>query len=197
MPQYKPSPGAQFSVKEAQIIGRALEQLGEFSPQDVVDHARPTSSPLHKFFEWNDGAAAARYRLFQARNVVNHIQIVVRRADGSTEPTKAFHSIRMVSDDSEGEVEARYVSIRVVSSREADRDQVIQNALRELEGWKERYQQYRSLFGGVFTAIREAKANVERNGHGKRSEGKEKRTVKPGADRRCGKRSRAAAAANQ
>lgn len=193
---YRPAPGAQFNATDAQIIGRTLERLGEFAPKDVVDAARPVSSPIHKFFEWNDSIAAEKFRLFQARNMVNHVQIVIRRPDGEEEPTKAFHSIRMMPDDDEGLIEAKYVSIRVVSSREDDRKQVIANALRELQGWKERYAQYRAIFSGVFTAIEEVKSKAERSRNGKRNKEEVKRKDRGGSDRRS-KRGRVAAAANQ
>ncbi|QIB36605.1 hypothetical protein G3A56_00135 [Rhizobium oryzihabitans] len=50
-------PGAE---KNAKLVGEHIEMLrkrlkGELTPQDVLDDARHDNSPLHSFFEWNDG----------------------------------------------------------------------------------------------------------------------------------------------
>lgn len=56
---------------------RELEREGRLRPADVVDAARPADSPLHSHFEWDDGAAAERYRLNQARTLIRSITINV------------------------------------------------------------------------------------------------------------------------
>jgi hypothetical protein len=48
-------------------------------PEDVVDWAAAhPDSPLHEAFEWDDTAAAARYRIWQARVLIT---IVVAKVD--------------------------------------------------------------------------------------------------------------------
>ncbi|HUD75319.1 MAG TPA: hypothetical protein VMQ76_09630, partial [Terracidiphilus sp.] len=43
---------------------------GLLLPEKVVEAARPVSSPLHSWFEWNDNKAAENYRIWQARQLI-------------------------------------------------------------------------------------------------------------------------------
>jgi hypothetical protein len=47
----------------AAVAGREIERIwiahgDSFVADDVVDAARPENAPLHREFEWDDGAAA-------------------------------------------------------------------------------------------------------------------------------------------
>jgi hypothetical protein len=156
---YKPSKGAQFNAEQAQVLGQVIEQLGDTAtPKQLVDAARSKKSPIHSLFEWDDSAAAEQYRLFQARNHINHLHIVftTRNEEGTT---KAFHSV-VISD---GESSERvYASMATVADNQELADQVIAKALAELHGWKVRYAQYQQVFSGVFQAIGEADKKVRR-----------------------------------
>jgi hypothetical protein len=46
---------------------------GSIRPEQIVDDARDSQSPLHSFFEWDDAKAAAEWRLHQAREVFNNL----------------------------------------------------------------------------------------------------------------------------
>lgn len=63
-------------------IADALEALrdpdGLLRLEKVVEAAADEASPLHDQFEWNDGEAAHRYRLNQARTLIRAQKIVVR-----------------------------------------------------------------------------------------------------------------------
>lgn len=151
---YRAAPGASISHKKAQIVGEFLETLGEFTPIDVVNAARPKNSPIHDEFTWNDAQAAEKYRLVEARHLVNRITVVVKVGNKETE-TRAFHSITV--QDADDKVEQRYNSVRVVVKNEAMRDQVIAHALRELEGWQKRYDQYAEILGpSLFQEIKKS-----------------------------------------
>lgn len=50
---------------------------GLVQPAAVVEAARDPESPLHDYFEWDDTAAAERYRLVQARHLLARIRVVV------------------------------------------------------------------------------------------------------------------------
>lgn len=57
---------------------RALEKdAGRLIPADVVDAARRPDSPLHSHFEWDDSAAAEKFRLDQARALIRTVKIEV------------------------------------------------------------------------------------------------------------------------
>lgn len=150
--QYKAGPGASISHAKAQEVGEFLETLGEFTPTDVVNAARSESSPLHDQFTWNDVEAAEKYRVVEARHLVNTITVVIKVGNKETE-TKAFHSITV--QDSNEKIEHRYATVKVVAKNEAMREQVIANALRELQSWQARYDQYSEALGpALFEEIR-------------------------------------------
>lgn len=154
---YRAAPGASISQAKAQEVGQFLETLGEFTPKDVVNAARPENSPIHSEFTWNDFEAAEKHRLNEARHLVNRITVVVKVGDKETE-TRAFHSITV--QDSEERVEQRYTHVRVVAKNEVMREQVIANAMRELEGWQKRYDDYSQLIGP--TLFEEIKKTIKR-----------------------------------
>jgi len=60
---------------------RELENDGRLQPADVLTDARNADSPLHSHFEWDDGAAAERYRLSQARALIRSVKINVTVRD--------------------------------------------------------------------------------------------------------------------
>jgi hypothetical protein len=157
--EYRAGLGARFGHKDAQTIGDFIEVRfkGHFSPEDLVVAARPQNSPLHKFFEWNDEKAAGAYRVTQARGLANSVHVIVHSAEGSQE-LRAFHSMK-IDDDGERE----YMSIRVILSDGNRRQQVIDGALRELQGWQARHQAYGAVFGGVFEAIGKIKPKPRRS----------------------------------
>lgn len=68
---------------------KCYEEIGDTActPESVLEKARKKNSELHKCFEWNDGIAAEKYRLNQARRLIQ--LLVVTPKDVST-PVRAF-----------------------------------------------------------------------------------------------------------
>lgn len=56
---------------------------GVLRPADVVEAATPTTSPLHKYFDWDDAHAAHQHRLDQARRLMR-VTVLVRRGSDTT-----------------------------------------------------------------------------------------------------------------
>lgn len=70
------------------------DQHGKLTPAIVVDEARPADHPLHSRFEWDDAVAGERYRLDQARDLIQSIRITRARADSTHATARAFLSVR-------------------------------------------------------------------------------------------------------
>jgi hypothetical protein len=70
---------AQVAGVEAQVVGAELERIesehGVIDPHVVLNESRPEDAPLHGAFEWDDGLAAEKYRLDQARRVIRSVEI--------------------------------------------------------------------------------------------------------------------------
>lgn len=70
---------------KANIAHAELERIrkkgkGDLLPRDVVVASKPKRAPLHKEFEWDDSAAAEKFRVQQARHLVMSIEIVTEEA---------------------------------------------------------------------------------------------------------------------
>jgi hypothetical protein len=79
--------------RELELIRRA-DESGRTRPEAVVEYARDPTTELHKHFEWNDGSAAASYRLDQARELIRVQVTLLDPGDGREIEVRAFVSMR-------------------------------------------------------------------------------------------------------
>lgn len=90
---YKWKSGAKIAGN-AQAAGEQFEMLSRsetgLTPAAVVDANRPEDAPLHKAFDWDDESAAEKYRLYQARNIINCILTVAEKENGEQTDTRAY-----------------------------------------------------------------------------------------------------------
>ena len=132
-------------MEDTKLIERRAEELeeirkqsgGVLQPVDVVEFARDPETALHGAFCWDDGEAAAQYRLWQARQVIR--VCVTIRPDVKGPPIRAYVSLQ----EDRGDVGYRLLDD--VMSDEEMRDRLLSQALAELNRWKMRYQQLREL----------------------------------------------------
>jgi len=147
---------------DAQIVGVALEQLqqdngGMLVARVVVDAARPTDSPLHSCFEWDDLRAAELFREDQARHVLACIRIVEQR-DDKGHPTQTMRAFVNLTETIGEDDQRGYIPIaRVLSDKDLLR-KAIQQAANELRGFEARYASFRD----IASVARTAREEVER-----------------------------------
>jgi hypothetical protein len=130
--RYFAAPSAGFGDEDAETIGAritALATTGELTPERVVEDARPADSPTHRFFEWNDAAAAEKYRVGQAKHYMANIYVV--RAE-AREPIRADELLRLAP------AERHAQGSRVVASVQREED-LVREAREELARWRERF----------------------------------------------------------
>lgn len=127
--------------RDHDAIRAELERLksdGVIRPADVVEAARDERSPLHQLFSWDDTEAAHQYRLLQARNVLR-VYVVVEEASGSN--VRAF--VSLTSDrNKEG---GGYRALADVLSDDALRDQMLRDAVTQLQNVRKKYSQVQQL----------------------------------------------------
>lgn len=125
-----------------QVMRQLEEQRGFVQPADLVQVAAPLDSPIHDMFEWDDTKAGVRYRLHQARMIINHVQVELvddKRSD-------AFYSAVVQVDD----VPTRgYFSAEKVLSDDELYASVLNQAIRELKYWQKKYKTITELKGVV------------------------------------------------
>lgn len=80
-------------------LDRIREKFGKVVPANVVDESRSKRAPLHNVFEWNDGAAAQEYRLYQARTLIRAVVVeYVIPENGSKETFVSVNEYTHVGD---------------------------------------------------------------------------------------------------
>lgn len=138
--------GARFQSgahPDANVVGAHIELLrkkfkGELTPKDVVDDARGHNSPLHSFFEWDEGAAAEAYRLGQARGLIRAVVAVYTSPDKAAVRTRAY--VHIPEHGAE-----HYREVGHAMSQAKTRALVLQRALSEFQQWRKRYQDLKEL----------------------------------------------------
>ena len=133
----------------AAVAGLALESLSRehgraLTPAQVVAAASAVDSPLHRFFQWDDTAAAAENRLNQARMLLRSIEVVVIGTKGREINARVFlhSSIRG----------RRYIAARDALTDPGTRAEILERALAEARSWRDRYRHLHEL-SGVFAAL--------------------------------------------
>lgn len=107
----------------------------EVKPEQVVDRARDAKSELHKCFEWDDSLAAEKFRLSQARTVINHL-IVIKR-DTETEDAEPIQFRVMLKNDRANS--SGYKQTILMVKDESEYKKLLEQAYSELRSFKQKY----------------------------------------------------------
>lgn len=148
-----------LSKEKAQQYGEALytiqeESGGALQTEVVVERAEPEDSPLHDYFEWTDKIAGHQYRLWQARQLINIIQVEYEET-GHTEP--AYINVIIPPVEEGDNSHHIYVPAYTALSSTELRAQVLGRAFHDVRYWQQKYEHYSEL-AGVFSAIDRAEA---------------------------------------
>ena len=146
---------------DAQSVGESLDAIekrdGHMAPAVVVAEASDPSSPLHSCFTWDDGEAARKHRETEARALVRSIRIEVRIKGGGKQIQRKWVNIEI----KKGVLKRAYVSINRLGRNEAVAEEIMEEAMRGLRQWADRYDELRARLPGVFEAIDEVLAEQE------------------------------------
>lgn len=147
---YKFRDGYRSSIS-AEIAGQELERIrraeGHCQPETVVEAARPEDAPLHPAFEWNDSIAAEEHRKSQARAIIRSVIVVHQKADGSSVAVRGYLNVNL-----EG-VGTTYVAAAQAMTDADLRAQVLADAIRGLEAWRQRFAELNDLTPELFAEI--------------------------------------------
>lgn len=143
--------GALTKAQQSELDRLAEANGGLLNPERIVEFARNPKSALHSRFTWSDSAAAAKWRLQEARQTITFYVTVVA---GSSEPVRAFVSLQR---DRTGDEEGGYRRIESVMSDADMRKELLGMALKDMEAFQRRYARLREL-EQVFAAMRKVRA---------------------------------------
>lgn len=143
---------SRYTPERIQAILEADSGQG-ITAEAVLERARPPESPLHPLFEWDDTEAAEKYRLYQARVIINEIKVVIEQVE-----YPAFENVRIRISDAE--TERAYKTREEIQSVEEYRRQIIAKALGQMGYWKKQYESYKEL-SPIFAAIEETEEAIK------------------------------------
>lgn len=118
-----------------------LQTLSEITPQNVVNLARNENSKLHNDFEWDNEIAGEKYRLSQAREMIQ--LLAFKPKEEINEPTRVYQ----ISTE-----KTVYKPVEVILQNNDEYQNLLKRALLELESFKKRYSNLVEL-EEVFLAI--------------------------------------------
>lgn len=150
---------SRYNNEDLEDVAKELKDIQNnegLNAQNVLERAKNKSNLLHKFFTWDDTKAAENWRRWQARYIISSVRIVI-----SGSPVQAFESIKVnVTDDNNlVRKERRYVDIITIKSNKEYENQVLNNALKEIKHWQDKYKKLQRL-NPVFEAIESIEKEV-------------------------------------
>lgn len=128
-------------------LKRIRKKYGELTPEIIVQESRSEYSILHDYFEWDNERAAGLWRIQQARNLLNNIEIEII-SDGKPINIPVYEIVN----------ETGYSHINTFSID--DMETVRQTAIRDLEFIKSKlmlYSQFIEIGQTINDAIKQLK----------------------------------------
>lgn len=115
---------------------KVADEIGDnkFNYREILEKARDKDTELHKCFEWNDGIAAEKYRLEQAKKIVTMLVF--------TPQTKQEQPLRVYQITQEKNV---YQPTRMFLENKSEYNALLNRALKELESFQRRYRSLSEL----------------------------------------------------
>ena len=132
--------------KVAKHIAKLEKKYGEVNAEVFLESARSEKSEMHKLFEWDDAAAAEKYRIAQARVIIASIRVNVVSEDAEPVITRAFVQYEPKKSG--------YISICKAMEDKEKRESVMEQARKELKWFTEKYKSF-DVFESVINAINE------------------------------------------
>lgn len=128
--------------KSVEVIMTQMRKIREthglLTPSLVVEAAKDPESPLHRYFEWDDTAAANKYRLAQARQLIGRVRIDM----GSSEKPEMVRVFASVVEDNQ----RSYKSVTEIRSSAELTQQVLEQASADIRSFQKRYERFDGLF---------------------------------------------------
>lgn len=130
---------ASYIKADAEEAGKMCEELSQtigLTPESLLEANKAEEAPLHNEFEWDDTEAAHKYRLGQARHIIQCLITIPEGAAEETAPVRAFFVTEKTS---------KYEHIDVILHNEDKRAIMLRQAIAELNAFKKKYAELAEL----------------------------------------------------
>lgn len=140
-----------FYKASAEKCNNELKTLEEITPENTLNYARDNeSSELHKCFTWEDDVAAEKWRLKEARQL---IQFIVKVDDTPKFKSNSPSTDRVYQVTSKPNV---YKPIEYFIEHKDEHQKLLERALGELRSFETRYNnlsELKDVFEAIHTVI--------------------------------------------
>lgn len=118
---------------------KVYEEIGDagITPEELLEKARNESSELHKCFTWEDSEAAEKWRIHEARRIIQTLVIEVKETE--VQPRKEFRIFQPSSTSKE------YQPIQFFKRNQDEYEKLLERAKNELQIFKNRYSEIAEL----------------------------------------------------
>lgn len=163
-PRYVWKHGYSARGMEANVIGAYLDRIQSkeaLTPKIIVENARSPKSPIHRVFEWDDSAAAEKWREEQAQHLIRHIVIIV--SDDADELKQGPAYVSVVIDKQQ-----QYVPTMVAIKSPDLRSQMLEYALRDLQAFEKKYREVfelQEVMGVIHATVGKLGASLTSSSH--------------------------------
>lgn len=151
------------TLREAAILAAADPETGEIRAHALIEAAADPAHIMHNEFEWDDAVTGIGFRLIQAHAIIRRYRITVIRRDPKTKKVSVLVTRGTVSRPSLRGPEGRYELLGDVLKDATKREEMLEQALRELEAVKAKYailQELSDVWAAVDVALEEKKMGL-------------------------------------
>lgn len=134
--------GCRISADAQKVADEILAIGNSATTAQILDKARDEQTELHKCFDWDDAAAAEKWRLQQARHIVCNL-VIKEKSDTPRPEVRVFFK----TDADNG-----YKPTVLIMQDKDEYRKLLDRALAELTSFRAKYKTLVEL-GGVFDAI--------------------------------------------
>lgn len=128
---------------DADKVYKEISELSEVTPQQIYERGKDPESELHKCFEWDNDVCAEKWRLQQARQIIQLLVVTPRQEE--EQPVRIF---QISSERNE------YKENSFFLQNEDEYKTLLKRAKEELQSFKRRYKMLSEL-EVIFDAIDE------------------------------------------
>ena len=131
---------------------------GNVSLQDLVDNAKPKDAPLHCEFEWHNPTAANKWRLEQARKIIQSVEFI----PNDSPPVRGYHSVEAIVTKPDGTEKQKQVfrSVQDILACPESRADLLLQAIRDVQALRKKYAALQEL-AQVWAALDKTLAEVK------------------------------------
>ena len=151
--KFRYKPGRSVVGIEPQAVGDELARInqiyGRLKPKILVDESRREDAILHEAFEWDDAIAGEEYRIHQARQIINVVQVIPDQENAK--PVQAFINVS-VQAESDEDFERAYLPAQVVADDPEMRSAHLATIKTRLKNLRREYAAFSEL-SNVWSAI--------------------------------------------